>query len=93
MVALPPLQYSAVVGLLLSDGWLVFASNKSKNARLGFKQSYSHYEYVWFTFFILSHYCNSLPVYKKHVRNGVENYSLEFTTRSLFYRNLFLILC
>lgn len=50
MVALPPLQYSAVVGLLLSEGWLVFASNKSKNARLGFKQSYSHYEYVWFTF-------------------------------------------
>jgi len=34
MVQLAPYQYSVIIGLLLSDGWLIIAS---KNARLGFK--------------------------------------------------------
>lgn len=83
MIKLPSHQYGVVVGLLLSDGGLVLPTNKSKNARLEFKQSYSHKEYVYFVFFILSHYCNSLPVFKKGIRKGNENYSLGFTTRSL----------
>jgi len=35
MIKLPPFQYSVIVGLLLSDGWLIFASATNKNARLG----------------------------------------------------------
>lgn len=50
---------------------------------MGFKQSYAHKEYVFFVFAKLSHYCNSLPVYKTHVRNGTKCYSIELTTRAL----------
>lgn len=63
MIVIPPFQYSVIVGFLLSDGWLVLSSSKSKNARLALKQSYTHNKYVLFTFSILSHYCKSLPVF------------------------------
>jgi hypothetical protein len=45
MVQLAPYQYSVIIGLLLSDGCLIF-STRSKNARLEFKQSLSHFAYV-----------------------------------------------
>ena len=83
MVKLPYYQYSVIVGIILSDGSLFFSNNKNKNARFKLKQSYSHMEYLWFTFLILSHYCNSLPVCRKAVRNGNINYSIEYTTRAL----------
>ena len=35
MIKLPPFQYSVVIGLILSDGWLNIGST-NKNARLGF---------------------------------------------------------
>ena len=38
MIKLPPFQYSVVVGLLLSDGYL-FMGSTQKNARLGLEQS------------------------------------------------------
>jgi len=47
MISLPPFQYSVVVGLLLSDAWLICSSLRSKNSRLGFKQSLAHSEYLW----------------------------------------------
>jgi hypothetical protein len=37
MIKLAPYQNSVVIGLLLSDGWLSFASKINKNARLGFE--------------------------------------------------------
>ena len=61
MVQLAPYQYSVIIGLMLSDGWITFGSKTSKNARLGFKQSANHASYVFFVFNILSHYCNSIP--------------------------------
>lgn len=39
---MPCYQKSAIIGLLLSDGWLTFASKTNKNARLGFKQCLAH---------------------------------------------------
>jgi len=36
IVQLAPYQYSIIIGLLLSDGWLAFASKTNKNVRLGF---------------------------------------------------------
>jgi len=39
MIKLPPYQKSVIIGLMLSDGWLIFASTTNKNARLGFFQS------------------------------------------------------
>jgi hypothetical protein len=45
MVKLAPYQYSVIIGLLLSDGGLRFASKTHKNALLGFGQSTIHGEY------------------------------------------------
>ena len=96
MTVLPPYQFGAVVGLLLSDAWLTFGISKSKNARLGLKQSYTNKEYLYFIFLILAHYCNSFPVYNKTRRKSSVNHFLVFTTRSLpcftelyhlFYKN------
>lgn len=39
MIKFPPYQMSVIIGLLLSDGWLIIASKTTKNARLGFAQS------------------------------------------------------
>jgi len=83
MIVLPWYQKSICVGLLLSDGSLSLSSSKSVNPRLSLKQSYSHREYVYFTFLSLSHYCNSWPVLKKNIRKGQVNYAVELTTRSL----------
>ena len=81
MIKLPLHQYSIIVGLLLSEGWLAIPTKTSKNARLGFEQSYSRFEYVWFVFNALSHYCSSLPTVKS--KRGISLASLAFVTRSL----------
>jgi hypothetical protein len=46
MINLPPYQKSVIVGIILSDGWLRFASAEHKNARFEFKQSLAHFGYV-----------------------------------------------
>lgn len=80
---LPTYQFSIVIGLLLSDGWLIIASKRSKNARLGFKQSLARGYYVWFVFNALSHYCSSYPRLTKGHTRGKQYPGLEFFTRSL----------
>ncbi len=57
MISLPPFIRDVIVGLLLSDGWLILSSTHLKNstnlnARLGFAQSGDHAEYFWFVFFV-----------------------------------------
>ena len=83
MFKLPQYQRSVIIGLLLSDGWLAYASKNNKNARLGFEQSYVRNEYVWSVYNVLSHYCSSLPAVKFRVRKGIGSSSIRFTTRSL----------
>ena len=96
MVQLASYQKSVIIGILLSDGWLTFSKKTSKNARLGFKQSLAHFQYVWFVFNILSHYCSSSPNLCISIRAGTRCYALHFFTRaipcitelhSLFYSN------
>jgi hypothetical protein len=70
MIVLAPYQYSIIIGLLLSDGWIIFGSKTHKNARLGFAQSAAHGEYFLFVFFSLSHYCSSYPVVRIRSRFG-----------------------
>lgn len=36
MIKLPPYQFSVIVGLVLSDGWLIIPRPDRKNVRLGF---------------------------------------------------------
>lgn len=83
IIQIPHYQKSVIVGLLLSDGWLTFASKTTKNARFGFKQSLSQSYYVWFVFNKLSYYCSSYPVLTKSIRMEKLFYALQFFTRSL----------
>jgi LAGLIDADG DNA endonuclease family len=83
MVKLASYQYSVIIGLLLSDGWLTIASKTSKNARLGFQQSLAKVRYILFVFNILSHYCSNGLYFRKGIRLGNNFYSLSFFTRSM----------
>lgn len=86
---------SVIVGLILSDGWLTFASITHKNIRLGFKQSADRVAYVLFVFNLLSHYCSSGPSLVINNREGKTHYGLQFFRSmlcltelySLFYPN------
>jgi LAGLIDADG DNA endonuclease family len=82
MVEIPIQHYSIFIGILISDAWLQHPHSKA-NARLGFKQSLSHFEFFWHVFTILSHYCSAYPYITKTTLNRVTHYSLGFTTRSL----------
>ena len=62
---------------------MIFSNSRNKNARLGFKQSLAHADYVWFILNIISHYCSSIPNLTKGIRAGKPFYSFEFFTRSL----------
>lgn len=83
MVCFPPYQSSIIIGLLLSDGWLTFASVTNKNARLGFAQGGANGQYFWFVFLSLSHYCSSYPRLRIRTSFGKKNISLQFFTRSM----------
>jgi group I intron endonuclease len=72
-IELPSYQYDNIVGILLSDGWLSFASSHNKNARFGFEQSYKHAKYFCFVFSILS-------VLKTRDRKGGVNKTLVLYT-------------
>lgn len=82
MIKLPNYQKSVIIGLLLSDGWLIFSAKRSINARLGFKQSLHHVNYVWFVFNLLSHYCSSFPIPVISKQEKLYH-ALAFFTRSL----------
>lgn len=82
-IQLTNFHFSVVIGLILSDGWLSFASKLNKNARLGLKQSLNSFEYLWSVFIILSHYSSSFPILIKGKRNNAITYGVQFFTRSL----------
>lgn len=83
MIKLPPYLLSVIIGLILSDGWLIFASKTNKNALLGFAQSGKNSKYFWFVFLSLSHYCSAYPIIRYRTRLGSPTVSLQFFTRSL----------
>lgn len=83
MIKIPPYQFSVIIGLLLSDGWLIVPGVDRRNARLGFSQSFSRSAYVWFVFDILSFYCNHCPSLRKRSRSSIPFYSFEFHSRVL----------
>jgi hypothetical protein len=103
MYGLPSLQYSVIVGLLLSDAWLhknTPAKNvikpRGNSTRLGFLQSYDKFEYFFSVYSYLSHYCSTIPNLKIRIRTVNLLYSLTFQTRNLpcldnllelFYKN------
>jgi hypothetical protein len=83
MIHIPPYIYGVIVGLILGDAWIHFASKAHKNARLGFQQSLIHFPYFWSVFTILSPYCSSLPHLKYGTRKGNRFFGVTLQTRSL----------
>ena len=83
MFVIAPYQKGIIIGMLLSDGWLVFASSSDKNARLGFKQSLARSAYVWFVFNQVSHYGNRCTRLTSGIRKGNRYNGLEFFSRFL----------
>ena len=83
MIKFPPYQKSIIIGLILSDGWLIFTAKASKNARLGFAQSAANSKYIWYVFSQLSHYCSSFPTVRIRNFRGKKTIGLEFFTRTL----------
>jgi LAGLIDADG DNA endonuclease family len=83
IVRIPAFHQSVITGLILSDGWLSFASKKNQNARLGFKQSLAHSGYFWSVFNYLGHYCSSIPTFVLGIRNDTKTYALLLQTIAL----------
>nr|YP_009945119.1 hypothetical protein [Monilinia laxa]QOE17483.1 hypothetical protein [Monilinia laxa] len=83
MFKLSEYQRGIIVGLLLSDGWLSYASANNKSPRFGFEQAFSQSSYVWSVYWMLSYYCYSLPKFKTKTRNSKQTSSVSFVTRSL----------
>lgn len=69
--------HSVILGVLLSDGWLY--QNKSLKTLLAFKQK--DFEYLWFVYTKLSHYCRSLPKITSTNLNGKKFTAVMFATR------------
>lgn len=85
MIKLPSYQYSTFIGIMLSDGFLSLnLKTGSTNAFLEFAQSFEKFDYVFFVFNILGHYCNKMPKFRSMKKtNSPTTHSLRFTTRSL----------
>lgn len=83
MYQFTPYQYSVIIGLLLSDGWIIYSSKGSTNPRLGFKQSLEKFSYFFHVFNILAPFCMSKPSLIVGNRNFTTTYGLNFFTRSL----------
>ena len=83
MIVIPAYQYSVIVGLLLSDGWLNIASVTHISPRLGLSQSLDRFKYVWFVFNILSHYCENYPIIRERKRLDRVHWCVDMVTRSL----------
>ena len=82
MIKFPPFHYSVIIGLILSDAGLSFSNKIAKNALLRFEQSLAHSRYFYFVFFILSHYCENLPLYRLRKRGEKSHWSIEIVTRA-----------
>ena len=83
LVKLPLYIHSTMVGLILSDAWLILENKTCKNALLGFSQSGANTIYAWYVFSILSHYCTRYPIYRIRKYKGKFSYTIQFKTRSM----------
>ena len=72
---------SIFIGIIISDANLS-KPNKGE-ARLVFKQTIKHIEYLYFVFFKLSHFCSKGPYTTKTLIHKKEHIGLAFTTRTL----------
>ena len=82
LIQIPTSKMSVFIGIILSDA-TIQKQNLGGDARLQFKQEYSHFEYFYSVFFQLSHFCSKGPYVTKAIFHKKVHYGLGFTTRSL----------
>ena len=82
LIKIPTSKLSIFIGIILSDA-TIQKQNLGGDARLQFKQEYSHFEYFYSVFFQLSHFCSKGPYVTKAIFHKKVHYGLGFTTRSL----------
>jgi hypothetical protein len=82
IIKLPYFIRNVIIGLILSDGYIVFSA-RSKNGLLGLTQSLAHLSYSYFVFNNLAPYCSKYPVLRTRFRFGKPTFSLVITTRSM----------
>lgn len=81
---------SALLGLMLGDGWLeCSAKSRSINARFGLKQSIINLPFAWSTYLLFSVLCGSLPIMTTGKRGNTTTLSISFKTRALPCLTLF----
>ena len=81
LLQLTPRVRSIIIGILLSDGWMV--KNGHWNPRLGLNQSVKNFPYLWQTYNELAYLCSG-PLYEsKNKLRGKTFYSWSFQTRQL----------
>lgn len=76
-------QWSVIIGVLLSDGWIHYSSKHAKTPRIWFKQSLEKFYYFFRVFSIFSIFCQSFPSLVFSRRNNSISTTLNFFTRSL----------
>lgn len=81
LITLTPRIESILVGLLLSDAWIV--KHKGWNSRIGLKQSIIHFNFLWSVFREISIICSNFPYMCKNIKRGKLFYSFQFETRQL----------
>ena len=75
--------YGVIIGVMLSDGWLM-KTNINSQARFAIKQSLNNFPYLWFLFYLLAPFCSSYPSLTSSRLNSKMFYGVQLTTRSLF---------
>jgi hypothetical protein len=80
-ILLTNFQKSILIGMMLSDGWM--QSRKGWNPRIGFKQSFKNFEYIWILQFYLSNILSSYPYVSQNTLRNKTFKSLSIQTRQL----------
>ena len=79
MYGLPSFQLEVLIGLLLSDGWLIIDKKyRSVNARFGLKQSIINFPFLWSCFIEFAYLCSGYPYLGKYVLRGKLFYNISF---------------
>lgn len=79
-IQIPISKMSVFIGIILSGATI---SKGIGDARLQFQQKYIEFEYFYYIFLNLSHYCSRGPNVTKTIIHKKVDYGLSFTTRSL----------
>ena len=91
---IPSCLIGVFIGLLLGDA-NINTTGKKGNPRVAFKQSIinfpafnqkggkslRHFPFFWMTFWLLSHYCSSLPYLDHTTIKGIKYFSVRLDTR------------